>query len=580
MSVMGPMIGVATVLGPLLGGFLTTSISWRWIFYINVPIGIAALIVTGVVLKLPRQHHKSHVDYWGTLTLGGAAACLVLLLTWGGRQFAWGSPVIIGLIVGTAILAAGFILAERRATEPIMPLRLFRDNAFRGNTALGVLIGVALFGVVSYLPTYLQISLGATATMSGVLMLPLMGGLMLAAVITGQLITRTGRYKIFPIIGAGVATVGMFLLSLMGADTPRAVSSGYMIVLGLGIGFIMPTLVLVVQNSVSQKDLGSATAGVNFFRQIGGSAGTAIIGSLFVGRLATNLSQNLPHSFTAKLGGHAQGVTTKALEKFPPQIAHDYVVSYANALTPLFAYMAPIILIGFIVAWFLKEKPLSTALARGAAAEKAPDAPAEEAQQATPPDEEGLPSPEAAASVAPAAVAPAVPDEEPGQRPELSEDQARALNTLHYRSAGARRLDGDLLPQRLFTPQQSGSNGDGNGHNGHHESNGQNGSNGRDGSNGHGTNGHSNGNRLAVTGSVYRSDRTAASANVTLLDLGGRQLEGASTDDDGTYHVALPGPGTYLLAVLPERGGGHQPVAELVTSAGDTVVRDIQLGES
>jgi EmrB/QacA subfamily drug resistance transporter len=568
MSVMGPMIGVATVLGPLLGGFLTTSVSWRWIFYINVPIGIAALIVTGVVLKLPGTGRtKSRVDYLGTLTIGGAAAALVLLLTWGGRAYAWGSPVIIGLIIATAVLAVAFPVVERHATEPIMPLRLFRDNAFKVNSALAFLVGLALFGAVSYLPTYLQDSLGVSPTLSGVLMLPLMGGLMLSAVTTGQLMTRIGRYKMFPIVGTAVGTVGMYLLSLMNADTPRGLSSIYMIVLGLGIGFVMPTLVLVVQNSVAQRDLGAATAGVNFFRQIGGAAGTAIIGSLFISRLTTNLQQNLPHSVAGKIGGHATGITPKELAKLPPQIAHGFIVSFADALTPLYAYLAPLILAGFVIAWFLKEKPLSAVLARGAAAQKAPDASAQQGQDdrgqyQQGPDEQDGTVPEAAAGVAPAAVLPAVPGGQTGPRPELSEQAVRALNTLHSRSAGTRRADGEPLPAGLFEPVEPGQNGNGNG--GHVA----------DG------NGHTNGRHLSVTGSVYGAEGAAASASVTLLDLGGRQLEGASTDVDGTYRMGLPGPGTYLLAVLPERDGGQQPVAELITSAGDTVVRDIRLGRS
>jgi EmrB/QacA subfamily drug resistance transporter len=561
MSVMGPMIGVATVLGPLLGGFLTTSVSWRWIFYINVPIGIAALIVTGVVLKLPHTRHKPRVDYWGTLTIGGAAAALVLLLTWGGRTYAWSSPVIIGLIIAAAVLAIAFPFAERRAVEPIMPLRLFRDNAFRVNSALALLIGLALFGAVSYLPTYLQDSLGVSPTLSGVLLLPLMGGLMLSAVTTGQLMTRLGRYKIFPLLGTAVGAVGMYLLSLMGADTPRAISSIYMIVLGVGIGFVMPTLVLVVQNSLPQKDLAAGTAGVNFFRQIGGAAGTAIIGSLFVGRLATNLQANVPPSAAATLGGQAQGITPAQLAKLPPRIAHDFIISFADALTPLYAYLAPIIVIGFVIAWFLKEKPLSTVLARGPAANQAPEKPA----QQTPPDHDGQTAPDAAASVAPAAVAPAVPNEKTAHQPELSQGLVRALNTLHSRSTGTRPADGDPLPAKLFEPVPPTPNGNGNGHNGHE------------------ANGHTDKTPLTVAGSVYSPEQTTTSATVTLLDLAGRQLEAASTDAAGTYQVSLPSPGTYLLAVLPDHEGQHQPagepVAEFVTSGGETVIRDIHLTE-
>jgi hypothetical protein len=304
---------------------------------------------------------------------------------------------------------------------------------------------------------------------------------------------------------------------------------------------------------------------VNFFRQIGGSFGTAIIGSLFLGRLATNLQHNLPPSFLQKLGGHAQGVTPAELAKFPPPIAHGYIVSFANALTPLFAYLAPVILLGFVIAWFLKEKPLSATLARGAAAQKAPDAPAQQAQYEQGPDEQGVTAPESAAGLAPA-----VPDGEPGGRGTLSAQHARALNAAHPRSAGVRRVGDEPLPQRLFTPQQAGSNGTGNG----------NGAGNGYGGDGDRENGHFDGSSLAVTGSVYRAEGTATTATVTLLDLAGRQLEGASTDAEGAYHVTLPGPGTYLLAVLPERDGGQHPVAELITSAGDTVVRDIQLGES
>jgi EmrB/QacA subfamily drug resistance transporter len=515
MSIMGPMIGVATVLGPLLGGFLTTSVSWRWIFYINVPIGIAALVVTAVVLKLPDRRHRPKVDFWGITFIGGAAASLVLLLTWGGRQYAWDSPTIIGLMIAAAVLVVGFVWAERRAAEPIMPLRLFRDNAFRMNSILAFLIGLALFGAVSYLPTYLQISLGATATMSGILMLPLMGGLMLAAITTGQLMTRTGRYKIFPIVGAALGSVGMYLLSLMGADTPRGVSSIYMIVLGLGIGFIMPTLVLTVQNSVSQKDMGSATAGVNFFRQIGGSFGTAIIGSLFIGRLTTNLSQNLPASFAAKLGDHAQGVTTNVLEKFPPQIAHDYVVSYADALTPLYAYLAPVILVGFVLAWFIKEKPLASAQSAGAPAEE----PARPAQDRSAVDG-GAPS---------------------TGRTETSSTLVRVLNSLHARSGGERAGDGDAG----WRGPDASADG-----------------------------------QPAVAGNVYRADRSAAQARVALLDLGGKRLEGSHTASDGSYRLTLPGPGTYLLAVLPTRDRGERPVAELVTADGDAVWRNVHLAEA
>jgi EmrB/QacA subfamily drug resistance transporter len=383
MSIMGPMIGVATVLGPLLGGYLTQHATWRWIFYINVPIAAAAVIVTTRTLKLPRPQSKRRTDLAGTALMAAAVTSLILALTWGGRRYAWTSAIIIGLLAAFIILVPLFLRAERRAEEPILPLRLFRDDVFRINTALALVIGIAMFGAISYLPTFLQLSLGASATFSGVLLLPLMGGLMAAAVVTGQVISRTGRYKVFPIIGTAIAAIGLYLLSLMNAGTSRGESSLYMVVLGVGIGFIMPTLVLTVQNSVGVKDMSPATAGVNFFRQIGAAFGTSLIGSLFIGRLTTNLAHSLPPGAAAKIGQHASGINPAQLAKLPPNIAHDFVVSYANALTPLYVYFVPLLAAGFVLAWFLKEKPLNTVLARGSAAQnaqqrEAPDAKTEE----------------------------------------------------------------------------------------------------------------------------------------------------------------------------------------------------------
>jgi EmrB/QacA subfamily drug resistance transporter len=370
MSIMGPMIGLATVFGPLLGGFLTETASWRWIFYINLPIGIAAIVVTGRVLHLPRGERNPRVDWLGSTFMVGGVGCLVLVLTWGGRRFAWGSPTILALIVAAAVLFPLWLLAERHAAEPILPLRLFRDEVFRLNAPLAFLLGASMFAAVSYLPTYLQLSLGVSATYSGVLMLPLMGGLMVSAVGTGQIMSRTGRYKVFPVIGAALAGVGMYLLSLMNPGTTRGESSICMAVLGVGIGFIMPTLVLTVQNSVGQTDMGPATAGINFFRQIGASCGTALVGSLFVSRLTTDLRHTLPPAMLSQLGKHAEGMSPDELRRLPPGIAHDFVVSYANALTPLYAYVAPLLAVALILALLLKEKPLLLTVNRAGGAQR------------------------------------------------------------------------------------------------------------------------------------------------------------------------------------------------------------------
>lgn len=374
MSVMGPMIGLATVLGPLLGGFLTQHVNWRWIFYINIPIGAAALIITSIVLHLPPlPERKIRVDFTGALLMAGGVTALMLVLTWGGRTFSWASGTIIGLSAAVLVLGVSWIFVERRAAEPILPLHLFRDGVFRINAPLAFVVGVAMFGAVSYLPTFLQLSLGASATKSGVLMLPLMGGLMVTAVLTGQIMSRTGRYKIFPLMGTAIAGLGLYLLSLMNADSGRGETTIYMAVLGFGLGFIMPTLVLTVQNSVASHDIGSATAGVNFFRQIGASLGTALIGSLFVGRLTDQLAANLPADAVGQIGQHANGISPAEMAQLPPSIAHDVIVSYANALTPLYAYLVPLLAAGFILAWFVQEKPLATAMGGDSSADGAGD---------------------------------------------------------------------------------------------------------------------------------------------------------------------------------------------------------------
>lgn len=364
MSIMGPMIGVGVVFGPLLGGYLTQHASWRWIFYINVPLGLLALLIVAVMLRLPRAGRKPHVDYAGAAVLTAAVTCLVLILTWGGTSYDWASWTIGGLAVAVVALAGLWILAERRAADPVLPLHLFRDSVFRITAPLAFILGVAMFSTISYLPSYLQLSLGQSATKSGLLLLPLMGGFMLAAVITGQAISRTGRYKPFPLVGAGLATTGVYLLSLMDATTSRGQSSLFMTVLGLGIGCIIPALILTTQNSVAHRDVGGATAGVNFFRQIGASFGTALIGSLFTSRLVDQLRANLPAGALPG-GGQAQGITQGLLEKLPPQVAHGVVVAYGNALTPLYRYLVPLLLLALVLAWFLPEKPLATTLGGG-----------------------------------------------------------------------------------------------------------------------------------------------------------------------------------------------------------------------
>jgi EmrB/QacA subfamily drug resistance transporter len=367
MGFIGGVFAVSSVAGPLLGGFFVDNLSWRWVFYVNLPLGILALVVVATRLHLPHSRDaRKPVDWLGFALLTGAVGSLILMASWGGSQYGWGSPTIIGLGAAAVTLAIAFFFRERSAADPLIPPRLFSSRVFDVANATGFIVGLGMFGALTFLPLYLQVVRGATPTNSGLLMIPLMGGLLTASILSGRWISAHGRYRAFPIAGTAILTVGMALLTTLDAGTSKLVSSVFMVIIGIGIGLVMQVLVLVVQNDAPPGDMGVATSTAQFFRSIGGSVGVAIFGAIFASRLTSGLA-GLPAGVAARVGatGGSVQVRPDQVRALPSGIRHDFLGVFVHALHGAFMWGAIFSAFAFLLAWFLPEVTLRSQPAMG-----------------------------------------------------------------------------------------------------------------------------------------------------------------------------------------------------------------------
>lgn len=369
MGLMGAVFGLSSVLGPLLGGFFTDGPGWRWALWFNVPLALLAATISAFALNLPKRGVSGKFDAVGTAFLAIATTSLILTVTWGGREYAWDSAVIIGLIIAVAVAGTLFVITERKVRNPLIPMGLFRARNFTLTTISSLIVGVAMFGALAYLPTYIQMTHQMSPTAAGLMMIPMMGGMLITATISGQAITRTGKYKYFPVVGLAIVAVALVLLGSMEAGSSLTFLGVCLAVFGIGLGMSVQVLTLTVQNTFPISMVGTATASNNFFRQIGGAVGAAVVGSLFSHRVATFMAERIPEAL-AKMGdaakpfaerfagGEAESLTPHLVSTMPDELKNVILSSYNDALVPIFTMLAPAMVVAAVVLVFTRQEKL------------------------------------------------------------------------------------------------------------------------------------------------------------------------------------------------------------------------------